>query len=532
MKKIRLVSVITVLVLIIAMFAGCNNASINDLYSKDKFKEYLSKENYVLTQVEKIDRTDRLVKSSGDIIVLSETSETGVTYNFYNSKTEQIIHTEQFALTDVVKVDFEANAILKNQVFTITKTAIIGGVDNYEISVYDETGKLLNKLSTNTYSELSDGDPEFNLDLLKIGINYYKENENGGFDQAFTVEKSSKIPKFTAKNGNYYYYINNTSSTFSIFDENLNLYAYHTVPTYAENVSYFILDDGNVLIQYLTQEPANSDNYTYYDSDTGNLVAVVTELYNTSRNSVKPLEVDHVIVELSSKSTIYASSDSDYFEFLNDGIKNLGTALEIKNKKLDITPILVSFNNSAGIDKYLNKIFVGQTFFPPLMVSEDRFVANNVYGERLLINSSGDKIGDVTSAIITAKYIIKENNIYDYDMNLIASCEGYEFVPSVNNLLMFSKMVDNKLCHYLFNNGEYKLVADTTNVQLFDLRNDKIIIVKNVETSKYTVYNENLDALVTTDTYLTYLTTTSDGKVILHGVNPTDLKTELYILSA
>lgn len=538
MKKVKILSVITAFVLLICTFVGCGGIKISSFYDVDK----IAKETDFLKIANKVDKLsydDQIVQSHDDVIVYKSSNATQSTWTFYNYVTKKVIHTETKNLTDTVTINFVSND--EDYVFAIKSSWVNGnGVTQYKITVHNADGTQIKEVQSEKSVDIARAYPVFNLDLLKIDNEFYRQN-NGVYRLVAIFTDSSVVPSFTAKNGKNYYYVENEDSlVIETFDLNLNLKGYYTFPTYATEINYAILDNGNILVQYVVTESLLEDDYSFVASFIP--VKLVSKIIDVQNGKSKDIDLKYLVYSVASKNTVYKESPMllDY-DYINDSVCNLAVISEIVDKQLDENKKIVNLNNSAKISDRFDSMFVGQTapeemygyymLNLPMPIINNRYIAENVIGQTLLLDEKGNTLGDITGATMSNyKYIIINDTIYDYDLKTVASCKDYDLYEEafLYNSFIFTKTVDGTLKYYLFTEGQYKHITDFGSATITGSYGN-LITIKNISTGIVSVYNERLEVLLTTVAKISEITD-NNGYTVLHGYNDTTDKYETYVV--
>ncbi len=538
MKRVKILSVMLAFALIIGTFAGCGGIKISSFYDIDK----IAKETDALKIVNKADKLsyeDQIVQSHDDVIVYKSSNATQSTWTFYNYIAKRVIHTETRNLTDNVTIGFVSNE--EEYVFAINSSWMDGnGKTQYKLGVYNSDGTKIKEVQSEKSLDVIGAYPEFNLDLLKIGNEFYRQNK-GAYQLVATFTDGSVVPSFTAKNGKNYYYIQD-DETLSIqtFDLNLNLSGYYTFPTYATEINYAILDNGNILVQYLVTESLLEDDYSFVASFIP--VNLISKIINVENGKTKDVDLKYLVYAVASRNTLYKESPLLLeYDYISDSVNNCAIISEITDKQLDENLKVVSLDNSAKISDRFDNMFVGQpapeemfgyyTLNLPMPFTNNRYVVQNVIGQTLLLDEKGNTLGDITGATdVCLKYVIINGSIYDYNLNEVASCKDYDLYEDayLYNSFIFTKTVDGTLKYYLFTDGQYKHITDFGSATITGSYGN-LIVIKNVTTGMVSVYNEKLEVLLTTVAKISEITD-NNGYTVLHGYNDTTAKYETYIV--
>lgn len=540
MKKLKILSIVMVLVLLVSAFAGCGTVEISKLYDTKKLED-MYEENVPYSTYSKLSYENQIVESFGDIIVFEEENATHYIWTFYNYATGTVVYTDTQPTSYDVDIEF-VPVWEEGGVFAICYSWVDGnGKTQYKIAVRALNGALVKEIQTEDILEVEELVPETNLDLLKIGNEFYRENDDGVYELVAKFSDASVIPEFDAKNGETYYVLDSSNKTVTTYNKKLVMTGYYTFPSYATNLKSFVMNNGKVLVQYEVVEPIFADDYTFTVGTTP--ITLVTKIIDVENGEIDDKELEHVIIGLQSRETFYSDDLMPLnYEILKKSIKNGAIVNEINDGKLDESLKLVNLNNSGKISERFDDIFVGQpapeisgndvSLGLPEVITPDRFIAGNVAGMLSLTDAKGRVIGDITAMeAMNSKYFIMNDTIYDLDLKEVAECKDYEIVKSLylQNSFVFSKNVDGTLKYFLFSNGEFKLIANASDATIQNSYKN-VLIVKNNTSSKISVYNESLSVMFTTDANIVIKSASKDGGLVLSGYNATTSKYETYVI--
>ncbi len=536
MKKLKILSLALVFALVLGTLAGCSGISVSSLYNTKKVNE-LAGEVKMLNNAEKLAFDDELVDSFGDVLVFKSSSATHDTYTFYSVSSKSVIHTETQNINRIEEVEL-VGCVDGDFIFYVRSTfETVDGEPQYRVAVFDSKGVQIKEFVSDSQDKADKAVPEFNLDLLKIGTEFYRKNRKGVYKLTATVSSSDLIPEFDARNGNLYYSFGNDAIT--VFNEKLEIVYYYQFPTYLVDAGISILNNGKILIQYSMQLLETDKNYDFIEGDIP--VKLVSKIIDVKNDKVKEVDLDY-LVALQSRDTLYAYGSSFNFEILKKSIDNIGYLLEIEEERLNETPKVASFNDKGKIVEKFDQMFEGQNspeFGPygtnglPEVVGADRYSITNTLGQKILLDGKGNKVGDITDAIfLNGKYVIMDDGIYDMNLVEVASIKDYVFVTALGNLrtsMIFTKEVGGVQKYYLFTNGEFKYITDygVSTVET----GANYLILKNVETGIVSIFNENLEQILNTDAQISVKLYSAEYGVVLSGYNQTTSKYETYLIS-
>lgn len=266
---------------------------------------------------------------------------------------------------------------------------------------------------------------------------------------------------------------------------------------------YFILNNGNILVQELVTLPENAANYDYTDG-------------------IYKYDLVHTVVDVANKTASnlelgYYVTDVATAEYMADGVKdtvkNQLTVNVINNKNLGKTLKLACDDALAIIAEYDAVL--------PDFVSDVELVADGVfkgvvvYGEgsavTKLFNAKGEELATLPNgAALTGSWIKNDGKYYDFTMKLlldpaVAEKEEDRFTVRFegNGFILLTKGVDT----YYWNAALAApvCVADVTNVEMVPSETDPAVLVPTtpnpvVEQVMGTVENDYFVVRTTTTT--------------------------------
>ncbi|MBR0189559.1 MAG: hypothetical protein IJQ23_04165 [Clostridia bacterium] len=535
MKK-KLVALALVLALAVSALSlvACGGSDFSKTY-KDMSKSKLFNETVGMTKIlnTKTDLTlDYEVSSElegSNLVVFSKETDGKTTQNVYSLADDKSI--AEFKDTDTVTYGYvEKKILLLDETiydyFTVEKTTSSETGDTFEKLLYSADGSLV--ATTN--------DEIFVLiDTIFVGNDYYRI-KNGKFEKAGSLTNNAKqhLGEFNAANDGRYYAIKNNE--FYIFNDSFVLTNYYQAPSYADKINFFVLEDGNVLIQYTYAVSPFDNDYTY--SEGMNNIKVITQVYNVKDSKTKDVDAEGVFSMIYSRNTNYAEMDilSMFTTLLDDGIKNIGTIQYVTNKRLDENTNMVILNNDVKEERNLTNLFLAAATPFPEYVSDGRFIIYDKTGAKYLVNSNGKILADITGAEHNQKYFVFNGKIYDLDFKEITggSFDEEKWDVQLMNNTVVLRSFENDRNYKIFADGVFKEITLDENQEIVD-GNERyyVIVTENTETGAvtYSYYNENGVKLLDSAFYLDNVGTARNGKVLLNGYDATNEKYVNIVLS-
>lgn len=513
MRKFKLLSFVLVLTLLVGAMSGCFGSSISKIYNTKKVDELMTAEARVLDTEEKLSVEGKCVGTIGtDIAVFESENASQQTLTFYSLSSRTTIASKSASVESVL--DYEEMEVAESDyVFIVYIVSESDEEETYSFTIYDDKGATIRDFIGLDEEEAEEVYPTTNMDLLKIKDEYLRKNKEGYYATVATV-KGDVIPEFTYKNGKYYYAYNEDSMTLFVFNEELKLARYLELPTHVDDVEWFVMNNGNVLIQYELKVLDTSDDYDYLvENENGSMqpVKLVSKIFNVKRDSLKEVDLDYRIARLVSRDTIVSGNyDYGYNDGAAKSLKNTGYIQEIKEERLvkDVYKYM-AFNNKGEISENLDELFEGQEHGAdgvPEIVAVDRYAYTNVLGQSFLLNGKGEVVGDISGyEHMSNKYIIIDDVIYDMNLLQVAECGNYEYYRRLGSAFVFTKTEttnsDTITKTYLFNNGQFTLIAEKASSKSYPQVSfsNGLIAVRGEKQTTY--YNENNMELLSIDNH-------------------------------
>lgn len=364
-----------------------------------------------------------------------------------------------------------------------------------------------------------------NTDLIKIDGSIYRENSDGSVSLVMD-DKVSKPPVVTAASENFYY--TTLERCIAVYDKNLSPVCYYEYPSYARQTTHFILNNGNVLVQYLTSLPADATEfdicrgYDKYD--------LTTSLLSVPTGEIDELETNTMFVNVTTAREIEETYGDGY---LADGIENVATVCYIdENKQINQSTDAqetVSLGND-GKEKDSLEIASGYVGMPELL-QQGLYTSKTIYGDNVVFDEEGNELFRYRESYLdrTSAYFYNDDAIYDLRGNLLYDLKAAEAfnvhaIGTTNLIFGIKKEVSNSSAieYYLFKDGEaislgsYGYLGD---LQEMVFGGSGVYSIHTTD-GKYKLYNEFgtklLEIVVSADTaVMSYLT--RDGILIRVG---------------
>ncbi|HBF15229.1 MAG TPA: hypothetical protein DDW30_06035 [Clostridiales bacterium] len=340
-----------------------------------------------------------------------------------------------YNITDNETVEMDAYEIGKARCFALLSTAINDAAITYKTMLYNASGKLLESLESRIEQPL----PTITRDLLLFGDSMYRANGS-------TLEKVKEIEafgnhlsSFDQKMANRYYDFN--SDCFSVYDSNgafYDIYVYEK----AEHTQYYLLENGNVLIQQQRPLPDDASKYDY--SESGNKLQLKTYLWQAEKKAAKEISFDYLV------DSIYPITQQDREEAkeengvtFTDQVLNIASIAPIKNNMLQ-TSVWVLMDNSGSVTCNLSEQYKGLSGIP-YPVADGVFAYETCGGQTFYIDGEGNLLRDMSTVdLVRGQYIVAGNKLYDtnYKLRFDFGKEGYKLEKVYETCAILSKGTD------------------------------------------------------------------------------------------
>lgn len=308
----------------------------------------------------------------------------------------------------------------------------------------------------------NNNDGEIFCDLTVKENKVYRKGEDG----ALVLVKDygvSKMPDFKAlrQTGDKYYEPYGTSII--VYDKDLTEEFTYTYPGHVASVTYSLLANGSLLIQYGIELEDGAADFDYRTAGTdGKKYDLVTMLVNKDGNT----KIDDIDFKLIAIKPSIAGADGQ--KIYADNVENLVIAVPIsKDQPIDITQSNWQLMTLSNDCKKISRVVAeGERIVDfPEPLNDDCFSVNVYGGGKAVYNENGDKLGKLESfdpsALLGGKYICVENDaIYDlkgakiYDLN----ANKANYVELGDSLIIISDL-DGKTKYSTFIGGEVKELA-------------------------------------------------------------------------
>ncbi len=487
MKKTKIVSLFLVVVMLLAAFTACGGAA--DIKSASSYKSIYSNkyvpEDEIYNNAKAIRELEgfKVVESSEEFVLLASGEAATLTYKVYSYASETVVKTLTSSVSAVYTVklcgDMPAFFVTKASVKDVVTPTPEGGegtgegegagqpaaqaegaaegdatgdagsegsstptvdLDNLvTYSLYDANGKEIATSKDNV------GAPVVIGETLIYDSVVYTPNKDGVLEaEEDKIPENLKIVDFDLYNEDYLYDMGN--STISVYDLRFNPVSSWTAPSYAKDLGMFVLNNGNILVQYTNQLEADASVYDFYKTAEDGAVSkfdLVSLVVSAKDGSAKSVELNFVIDDMLVYNTDIAPYGED--SVFSKKMGNLAFISPISGGKIDTSDeasdvvILSDDCKSAKSIKIANQ----QTASLPEKLNKSTYMVETVYGSAV-VKANGNVIYALTNDGMTANadYIIGEKAIYDiksFDVVYDLEEEKAHVVEVMNNAVFILK---------------------------------------------------------------------------------------------
>jgi len=425
----------------------------------------------------------------------------------------------------------------------ISGSLVPSGANSTNYTVYDGAGNVMFNAAKQPEA------PTLFADYVVFNYSAYSLDEStGALTSMADMNEFVTLEKCAGWNDDYYYATDSTSSELYIYNTDFELVYNWIAPSYAEECTIQVLNNGNVFVQYLYGIDGDSKKYDAYFAYNG-LTAkynLVSFIFSVEDGSIDEQDLDYLVIDIKTNYALNDVEDENNKPY-TDSFENIAYIAPIVDKKLDYSDSnidVVTMSNELKIEKDL-KVIENQAAALPEKISGNLYRVEMVNGGYALIDSEGtvkNKV-NVTGKDWTNDYIIGDSAIYSYDLakayDLYTNNATVEAIMDDSILIkaktaMGYDMVllydGNSKVIYTYNrsNLEQKTFFDYNEGDNFYCINQRTTdAVTGKVTNNYTYYNAEGTPLLTSQIKLESVSS-SDNCTLLKGTN--DINTPVYFV--
>lgn len=522
MKKLKVLSLILAIVIIAATFFSCG-AKVSPITSLERvFNKDYKATSAPVTSIEALTNVngDTFVKANEYFAVFKGAiGEDGLsaTYKVYSFATNTFVYTVSSSATRGYEIElYDGIPAFVLKELTLSLDPSISLDIDPKCSLYDVAGNMVVSYSENV------GDPTRVADMYVYNSVAYVETEEGTLEKKMDVPEYLMLGNITDYNEKYIYAI---SENIVVYNKDLEVESFWNAPGYAEDIEYFILNNGDILVQYTLRLDDMAKKYDIFEvSEAGaaekyDLVSLVIK---ASNGNEKEVDLDYIIEFLSPNYELYDEEDEN--NMFTSKFQNLARVSYIVDGRIDETSVradIVTMDNKGAIKNSV-KIADAQIADLPAPVSSGVYAARTTYGIAL-VNARGKVIKAMNNTAISIRgdYIVSDTMIYNFNMESVYNLkENKATVIGEIGSTLYIEAENNETSTVIMaiRDGNPELVCTKTadNGISFAIKdNMECYEIHNSVAGDYKYYTSEGTMLTASTTPLTAIATSFDGKTIL-----------------
>ncbi len=398
-----------------------------------------------------------LAEINDEFAIFTKVKDETITYKIVSMRTGKVV--QSIAETKTVCTFALSN---NAPVVFVTKVKTLDTDIETTYLVYDATGALV------ASSEVCNVAPTMFADLVVYNSVAYSVDEKTG-----ALTKKTTIPEYIALgdcdywNDDYYYVEDNRQLT--VYDQSLNVVSTWMAPSYATGLSAFLLNDGNVLIQYTYELNSAEKKFDFYENTVeGNTEKydLVSLIFDAKKGETKELELDYVVSVVMTNQELYDEEDDN--NMFVDSFDNIAVILPIVDQKLDYSAAnaeLVFMNNNAKAGKSLQMV-ENQGANIPEKIGEDLYLLQTLTNT-VIINGKGSvvkAVNNMTTLTQVGTYFVGAYALYDLTLAEVCNFEldKAEVLETLDNTVFVQFETDNGYRIDAYTDGEATTVYTYT----------------------------------------------------------------------
>ena len=499
MKKMRFVALLAVMLATVMLLSSCwfGGTSVKKWIDKEasfKATAVLS----TMSAVSGIPDNATQQRTEGRLVYFTSRTASSPSYTVhtvYDMVENKVVTTVTNSATATYTVKLATVSVEEDSVpyFYITE-------DSGELS----TVTLYDAAGTAVASQTEEEEPVSYCDLVYFDGIYYRMKKNGSLSKAATWSALASRPNVDVKHGAYYYAF--LENAVMVYDTALQPVSSYAIPVNAyalggDMLGTFVLENGNILIQYIVPLPDTAKKYSFTLVTEESLVKVQlhTVLVKAKNGKAKSINSEYWFLD----GIVNTATDDDYV-----GIKpaNIGWAIKpdkdtaINFASLDWQCLTLVSVNKKGKIKEL-KQFENEKVLDVYMVAKNRFVVETVSGREYLINEKAEVLGDIANAREYGdSFFLGGGKIYDWSLNEKYNyrAQRYTVHTVMKNAVLFEGE-NGEVVRYYDGNIATVISESSSTQSLYGAGNGYYVVRSTGAETSYTLYNEAGVELKTVD---------------------------------
>lgn len=444
MKKTKFLSALTLVLMLLLTLSSCGLGAFLENIDFD----YKSTPAYTsFTEVTGIKGT---VSDYGNSLVYAyQSNNDGNVHSIYNIETGNIIFTNTVTNADN-SIQVKIHKFGNKDLYTIKRTI------NYElesISLFDQNGSLIATTKTETEAKIICNE------LLVFDNAVYTLSKNG-FEKLSELDGNLRnFPNLDYLHISKKYIYNIDGDQITVYTKSGEFKYGYTAPSYAEDVNFFILNNGKIAVQYVKELFEQDDKFDI--TLNGKKYDLVTQIINPANGKIKNKNVGFLIISIASSYELDLSDITSFKKGFNGNIAAItrieddGTINENTFEFVELYNDLKVRASASGILNYATTFEEFKIVRDGVMVIEDNF--DNL----VFIKKNGKTLATFKDGNIaySESFIVTDTAIYDYGIKPLYNFKdnGYEFISLADTFVILRK-----------NNEYFKFTSAMTEPQIIN----------------------------------------------------------------
>ena len=328
------------------------------------------------------------------------------------------------------------------------------------------------------------------------------------------------------------------AATILVYNTKFEFISAYTMPSFAEDASCYILNNGNVLIQYVVELDPYAEEYDYYEkNDLGatEKYDLVVEIFAPKTGKVTAKDNDFVIAYVETSRDMYdATYDNNPY---TDDFENIAYIFPIVDKKVDTSMIhmdLVLMDNNGKATKSL-KIADGQLAELPEKIADDKYIVETVYGYAMVTLKGKTLVSFNNDLEFAGGCIVGERAVYNLNMESVYDlvANKAEVIGSIGNTLFIKAGEEDKYTILALRDGQTTTVcsynAENESNTVFSIEDEMVYCLYNEASNEYEYFNGAGTSLIKTTYELEIVGYSAVAKTILFA-GQNDAGADVYYL--
>ncbi len=473
MKKLKILALALVIAMLVTAFASCGGSSFDNVFNDDY--EFTAKPVKGVTGISDLEGFFYANDTANENFALffKDGPSATRTYKVYSFAYKRVVGV--FTKTSTYGYEIQLCSNIPAFVVKSTDTEIEDSSEGSVTStaLYDQNGNIV--VSVN---EAVDTKEIGNMYIFNYAV--YIDNGEGGIQKKMDLPEYLMIEKINYANDDYLYYLNDDRKQVVIYDTEFTPLSTWTAPSYADiNEGFFVLNNGDVFVQYVKKLISDAQEFDYYDyDDDGNvckydLVTLIIDADSGIATEVP--DFNYEIVNISTSTELHNDNRRD--NYYGDDFENIATVKPISDRVINSSihaRDVILMDNDGMVEGSL-KLVDGQISFTPVLIDDGVYGVETVFGVAI-IDGDGSVIQHInnTNVSIEGRYIVTDRAIYDSSMNEIYDLKKNKAeVVGAIDYTIFVKVKSGRTDAIIALNGEKaNIVVSSTDSQEFAIKSD------------------------------------------------------------